>query len=133
MLEAFSFARRLTYCSAISEPTHTITAILVGASFAHVALLLVLMGPLDALTLRYGHCDLTVCAYVDDVELHIVGPEAAAASTWAEGRSAMVLGIVVSRRAKHLGIHFEPGAKTKERTVRKPHPDGRPMRRKDHG
>ena len=47
MLEAFSFAQRFTYQGAVSDPTHTLTAILVGAGFAQVSLLLALVGQLD--------------------------------------------------------------------------------------
>ena len=49
MLEAFAFGRHLTYQGAVSDATHTLSAILVDAGFAQVALLLVLMGPLDAI------------------------------------------------------------------------------------
>ena len=104
MPEPFSFARRLTYCSAISEPTQSMTAILAGAGFAKVALLLVLMGPLESLTLRYGHRGLTVCAYVDDIALHVAGAPREASSLLAASTAEIIevleddLGMMVSRR-----------------------------------
>ena len=46
-LEAFAFARRLSFQGAVSDPTSTLSAVLAGGGFAQIALLLTLMDPLD--------------------------------------------------------------------------------------
>ena len=39
------------------------------------------MGPLDWLRGKYSLRGLTVCAYVDDIALHVIGAEALASAT----------------------------------------------------
>ena len=60
MLEAFAFARQLSYQGAVSEAVITLSAILAGGGFAQVALFLVLIDPLDDIQVRYT-TGVTVC------------------------------------------------------------------------
>ena len=90
LLEAFSFGRYLMYQGAVSSPTHTLSAILAGAGFAQVALLLVLMGPSDAIQGKYSVRGLTLCTYVDDIALQVAGTEAEAAGTIVEATCELV-------------------------------------------
>ena len=156
-LEAFAFERRLTYQSAISAPTDTLSAVLAGGGMAQVSMLLVLMRPLDRLWDGFQNRGLSLCAYVDDVALHFAGTAAGVASVAAqaaeqlvqtlEGELSMVvsrrqpwasegpgktvatasrgvatgflttmrrLGIIVQKKAKHLGVHFGPGGRTRD-------------------
>ena len=156
-LEAFAFERRLTYQSAISAPTNTLSAVLAGGGLAQVSMLLVLMRPLDRLWDGFQNQGLSLCAYVDDVALHFAGTSTAVASVAAqaseqlvqelEGELSMVvsrrqpwassgpgktvatatrgvasgflttmrrLGIIVQKKAKHLGVHFGPGGRTRD-------------------
>ena len=156
-LEAFAFERRLTYQSAISAPTNTLSAVLAGGGLAQVSMLLVLMRPLDRLWDGFQNQGLSLCAYVDDVALHFSGSAASVASTAAQASEQLVhaledelsmvvsrrqpwasegpgktvatatrgvavgflttmrrLGIIVQRKAKHLGVHFGPGGRTRD-------------------
>ena len=74
-LEAFAFARRLSYHKAVTDPVLTLSAILVGGGFAQVAVLLVMIAPIEAVTsLTLGpSVTMTVCEYVDDIALHAIG------------------------------------------------------------
>ena len=72
-LEAFAFARRLVFQSAITEPVMTLSAILAGGGFAQLSPLLVLIGPLDRMVARCEGRALTFCLYVDDVAAHAAG------------------------------------------------------------
>ena len=157
-LEAFSFARRLSYQGALTEPVLTLSAILAGGGFAQISLLLVLMGPLDRLCHTYVPRGLSLCLYVDDIALHITGNLTDVASVMASctdrtiemledellmvvsrrqqwttvGKAKTIatastpllerrlltpmrrLGIIVARKAKHLGVQFGPGGRTKD-------------------
>ena len=157
LLEAFAFARRLSYQGAVSEAVNTLSAILAGGGFAQVALFLVLIDPLDDIQIQYS-IGVTVCLYVDDIAVNVTGihPEVVAAvlaqctsdliatlendlqmtvsrrSQWANtGRGKTVaavstarlgralstsmrrMGILVARKAKHLGVMHGPGARTR--------------------
>ena len=156
MLESFAFERRLTYQRAVSEPTHTLSAVLAGGGFAQVALLLVLLDPLDQVQAAYP-LYLTVCLYVDDIAFHVVGNHIIVAAVLAAATDMLVrileddlsmkvsrrerwaiigksksmvavscpkvkgkisttmrrLGILVTQKAKHLGIEYGPGARTR--------------------
>ena len=156
MLESFAFARRLTYQRAVSEPTCTLSAALAGGGFAQVALLLVLLDPLDQIQAAYP-LYLTVCLYVDDIALHVVGDHVIVATVLAAATDMLVqileddlhmkvsrrerwaiagkakstvavscpkvkgristtmrrLGILITQKAKHLGIEYGPGARTR--------------------
>ena len=156
MLEAFAFSRRLSYQGAVSDSTDTLSALLAGGGFAQDALFLVLLDPLDRMHVQYS-TGVTLCEYVDDIAIHVVGSPNFVASTlamctddlvktledtlgmkvsrrdsWAnEGKAKTItavsspalgrrintsmrrMGILVTRKAKHLGIHHGPGAKTR--------------------
>ena len=72
ILEAFAFSRRLCYNGAISDPVDTLSAVLAGGGFAQVALLLTLIDPLDRIQAKYT-IGTTLCLYVDDIAVHVVG------------------------------------------------------------
>ena len=65
---------------AISEPTLTLFAVLAEGGFAQVALLLVLIDPIDRIQVTYS-VGVTVCLYVDDIGVHAIGHEEAVAVT----------------------------------------------------
>ena len=75
-LEAFSFARRLSFQGAVSEPVFSLTAILAGGGFAQLSLLLVLLRPLDRLAAQYSTLSVAFCLYVDDIAVHTTGTAA---------------------------------------------------------
>ena len=52
-MEAFAFARRLTFRKAVTAPVHTLSAILAGSGMAQVALAMVLAEPLDRIINAY--------------------------------------------------------------------------------
>ena len=156
LLEAFAFARRLSYQGSVSEAVNTLSAILAGGGFAQVALFLVLIDPLDDIQIQYP-IGVTVCLYVDDIAVNVTGhPEVVAAvlaqctsdliatleddlqmtvsrrSQWANSGKAKTvaavssaklgralstsmrrMGILVARKAKHLGVMHGPGARTR--------------------
>ena len=73
VLEAFSFARRLSYKGAAAEPVHTLTATLAGGGFAQLSFLLVLIRPIDRLVAHFRGRPVTFCIYVDDIAVHSTG------------------------------------------------------------
>ena len=157
-LEAFSFARRLSFQGAVSEAVYSLSAILAGGGFAQLALLLVLLRPLDRMVFQYTGCPISFCLYVDDIALHATGAsqqvldllsaatseivqileddlamKVSRRSTWAthgDGKTIAAassqaltrrlstpmrrLGIQMKNKAKHLGVLFGPGARTRE-------------------
>ena len=157
-LEAFSFARRLCYQGAVSAPVDTKTAILAGGGFAQLALLLVLLDPLDEIHAIFSGRSVNLCAYVDDIALHAVGTEREICSSLVQATDHLVsileggldmqvsrreawstagqtktvtvassrplakslstpmrrLGILMKTKAKHLGVEFTPGSRTRE-------------------
>ena len=157
-LEAFSFARRLCYQGAVSAPVDTKTAILAGGGFAQLALLLVLLDPLDEIHAIFSGRSVNLCAYVDDIALHAVGTETEICSGLVQATDHLVsileggldmqvsrreawstagqtktvtvassrplakslstpmrrLGILMKTKAKHLGVEFTPGSRTRE-------------------
>ena len=115
MLEAFAFARRISYTCAFSEPIDTISAVLAGGGLAQVALFLVLIDPMDRIQ---KVCDIgvTLCLYVGDIAVHVAGSPDVVAHTLTACIDELGvaleddLGIKVSRR--------EPWANTgKAKTV----------------
>ena len=162
ILEAFAFARNLVYQGSVSEPTLTLSAVLAGGGFAQVALYLVMIDPLDRIQAQCT-IGLTLCLYVDDIGVHVVGHEDMVATTlaactgelihmledelgmkvsrrecWAKRGNAKTvvavssqalarrlstsmrrLGVVIARKAKHLGVDFGPGARTRSTLSKK--------------
>ena len=53
IMEAFAFARRLSYQGAVSEPVFTLFAALAVGGFAQITLFLMLIDPLDQIQPRY--------------------------------------------------------------------------------
>ena len=156
ILEAFAFARRLSYQGSISEAILTLSAVLAGGGFAQVALYLVLLDPIDQVQVTYP-IGVTICTYVDDIGVHVVGHESVVAtviaactddiiqrleqdldmkvsrrdawSTTGKAKTVVAvssstlarrlatpmrrLGALITRKAKHLGVEFRPGARTR--------------------
>ena len=82
VLEAFAFSRRLCYKGAVSEPIESLSAVLAGGGFAQVALLLTLIDPLDRVQATYT-TGVTLCSYVDDIAVHVVGHPSVVAAVMA--------------------------------------------------
>ena len=68
-LEAFSFARRLTYMGAVADPITTLSSILAGGAFATDALFVIMSGVCDQILLESPEASL--CLFVDDLTLHV--------------------------------------------------------------
>ena len=58
MLESFAFARVITAQGVVTDPVHTLSAILAGGSFATDALFMVLMGKCDDLLVMHRTAEL---------------------------------------------------------------------------
>ena len=159
-LEAFTFARRLCYHKAVTDPVYTLSAILAGGGFAQVALLLVLVHPLELLARKQvgRTLTMTLCFYVDDIAIHCIGGQEEVVQCMAQATEQLVdhlegqllmqvsrrerwasdgkgktvvtassqaalrrlstpmrrLGIQLKNKAKHLGVVFTPGARTRQ-------------------
>ena len=105
-LEAFSFARRLSFQGAVSETVYSLSAILAGGGFAQLSLLLVLLRPLDRMIFHYTGCPISFCLYVDDIALHVTGASQLVQDLLAAATTEIVellegdLAMKVSRRDK---------------------------------
>ena len=101
---------------------------------------MLLIGTLDFLWDGFPNREAQLCVYVDDIAIHVTGPMAEAVSEavsrrqrWAnEGKGKTIavassslarkrlmtpmkrLGIQMRVKAKHLGVSFRPGAKTRQ-------------------
>ena len=73
MLESFAFARVITAQCLVTDPAHTLSAILAGGSFATDALFMVFMGKCDDLLVMHWTAEL--CLFVDDLTIHVTGTE----------------------------------------------------------
>ena len=73
VLESFAFARRLTADGVVTEPVHSLSAILAGGGFATDALFVVLRRACDELLIMHPEVDM--CLFVDDLTIHCSGSQ----------------------------------------------------------
>ena len=74
-LEAFAFARRLSFQGVVSDPTLTLSAVLAGGGFAQVALHLLLQDPIVQVQATYTD-GITICLCLTTSELMPWGTKA---------------------------------------------------------
>ena len=123
ILEAFSFARRLTLFGAISDPIFTLSSILAGGGYATDALFIIMVGVCDGVLSRNPGVDL--CLFVDDIALHATGRSEAEVTCNLESAVSdciatleVGLGMVVSRGkrdSKTVAIHCKLSKACKKR------------------
>ena len=59
---------------------YSLASFLAGGGFARIAMLLVLMRPLDRIWDGLQNHSISLCVYVDDIAVHIIGTETGVAS-----------------------------------------------------
>ncbi len=101
ILELCAAPRRLVYKAAVSEPVHTLTAVIAGLVSSIDMMFLLLIDVMDGLAARFPLVRLT--AYVDDITMHCTGAEGVVAveirraTEWCVGELEGTCNLVVSR------------------------------------